>query len=76
MNIYRRIINELGLCRDHQNYHGQLYLMLALLGDLEAANPTVDTYSNPWREVLHRMRNYRATPAYQQLETLIGTRAY
>ena len=72
MNVYRRIINELGLCRDHQNYQGQLYLMLSLLADLEAANPTADTYSNPWREVLHRMRNYRETHAYRQLEALIG----
>jgi len=74
MNPYRFAISMFGLTAENQNYYGQLYLMLSMLAGMEDANPTANTYSNGWQELLHRMRDYAETHAVKQLAQLIGTR--
>ena len=74
MNVYSTVINLLGLSVGSQGFHGHLFLMLSMLGDMEDANPTPDTFENPFREILHRLRTYQNTFAYRKIAQLIGTR--
>lgn len=74
MNVYRKIIADCGLTAEHQNFNGQLFLMLSALADADDANPTADSYANPYAELLHRFRNYADTPAYKDLAQFVGTR--
>jgi hypothetical protein len=74
MNVYRRAIVNLGLTDQSQGRDGFVYLMLAALDSLETANPTADIVSSPWEELLYRLSDWADSPAYQELETMIGSR--
>ena len=51
-------------------------LVLALASALAEASPTEDTFSNKWRESLHRLRNVAGgdTPAIRRIAELFGNR--
>lgn len=75
MSVYRKTIDLMGLQRTHQNKLGHWYMMLAALDALESANPTPDTYANPWKECLYRLRAFEGTHSYRELAQEFGTRA-
>ena len=74
MSIYGKIIDRMGLQPTHQNKYGQWYMLLAALDAMESANPTPDTYANPWKECLYRLRAFEGTHAYLALAQEFGTR--
>ncbi len=77
MTCFRRMIDRMGLTDCHQGKYGQMFLLLKMADQYEAANPTPDTYpSNPFREVLHRLRTMGCAglPAFAELEAEVGTR--
>lgn len=74
-NCYLRTISQIGLSESQQNMSGLTYLMLKMLGDYEDANPTADTYTNPGKECLYRLRAYQNTDGYNTLSHLLGARA-
>ena len=72
MNAYRSILQSTGLnagSGTSMNNHW-LYLWLASMGDAEAANPTANSFDDPAKEVLHRLRNYSGFAA-QELAKLL-----
>lgn len=73
MNPYLVLRDRLGLSAQSgtsQNFHW-LYLLLSALGAMEEANPTASLYSDPAKEVLHRLRAHQGFAA-QELAKLIG----
>jgi hypothetical protein len=61
MNPFRNVIADLNLTAESQgtgNQDSWLHLLLAYAADREDADPVEATYSNAYREVLHRFRNY------------------
>lgn len=75
MTVYRKIIDLMGLQPTNQNRYGLWYVMLAALDAMESAHPTPDTYGNPWKECLYRLRAFEGTHAYRELAQEFGTRA-
>ena len=73
MNPFRSALANFPLSADSQGDGAWLYLMLLALADAEDLHPTANTYPNPWKELLHRLRKYQGF-AYQRLEQLIGNR--
>jgi hypothetical protein len=76
MNPFYAVRDALGLTFESgtsQNLHWH-YLLLTALGDAEAANPTANTFSNPAKEVLHRLRSYEGF-AVQEIRRLLAARA-
>jgi hypothetical protein len=61
MSPFRQVKDQLGLTSDSgtsQNLH-HAYLLLSLAADLDdALGPAGVTYSDPFREVLHRLESY------------------
>ena len=75
MTVYRKIIELMGLQPTHQNQYGRWYMLLAALDATESAHPTPDTYGNPWKECLYRLRAFEGSHAYRELAQEFGTRA-
>jgi len=74
-NVYRTVIDNLGMSEDSQGKEGYLYLMLRMLQDYENLNPTADTHANPYRELLQvRLADYADTHAVKSITQLIGSR--
>ena len=77
MTCFARMIDLMGLTAEHQNRYGHMLLLLKMADHYEAAGPTADTYpTNPYREVLHRLRTMGCArlPAFREWEAEIGTR--
>jgi len=57
MNPFKQVIADLGLTSESggTNYeYSWLYLLLSYAAAIEQSDPQESTYSNPYREVLHR----------------------
>ena len=68
MNPFYRVRNALGLTANSQGEHGYLYLMLTMMGDAFAANPTALVTDNPFKEVLRLVPgNSHAAQSFRQL---------
>ena len=64
----------MGLDPESQSKYGQWYMMLSALDALETANPTADTYANPFKECLHRLSAFEGSHPYRELAQEFGTR--
>jgi hypothetical protein len=70
-NPYRTVLREFPDLRSNDSHW--VALLLSVLADRQDANPVESTFNNPWREVLHRLRNYPGF-ALQRLTELFGSR--
>jgi hypothetical protein len=71
MNPFRNVIADLNLNAESQGSgYDWLFLLLSALADAEAANPTANTYADPYRETLHRLRNYDGFAAQRVAQML------
>jgi hypothetical protein len=73
MNAFRTVRDQLGLNSDSgtsMNNHW-VYLLLSSLGDMEAANPSANTYTDPAKEVLHRLRSYQGFASQEVAKLLV-----
>lgn len=71
-NPYRIVLREFPADSRSNDSHW-VALVLATLADRQDADPVDSTYSNPWREVLYRLRNYPGF-ALQRMTELFGSR--
>lgn len=71
MNPYYGVRDALGLTFESGTSQN---LLLTALGDAEAADPTANTFTNPAKEVLHRLRHYEGF-AVQEVRRLLAARA-
>lgn len=75
MNAFRTVRDQLGLTSDSgtsQNFHW-FYLLLSALGDMEAANPSANSFDDPAQEVMYRLRGYQGFAA-QEVSRLLTPR--
>lgn len=73
MNPFRSVIADLNLTAESQgtgNEYSWLFLLLSALADAEAASPTANTYADPYRETLHRLRSYDGFAAQRVAQML------
>jgi hypothetical protein len=77
MNPFLSVRDDMGLTHEtqgSQHEYGWLHLLLTALGDAHEAYPTASTFSNPCREVLHRLKPYLTSFAGQRLEQMLAIR--
>lgn len=70
MNCYRDLAAKMNIDGNSTNELSLLNCFLTELGEMEAANPTANTYSTPAREVLHRLND--GSVGYRRLAFLLN----
>ncbi len=66
MNVFRYAVTDLNLTGASEHF-----LLLSMLADAQDANPVSNTYSDPYREILYRLRAYSNSLAYIALAQLV-----
>jgi len=74
MNVFRYVVNNIGLNDQSQGSLGVVYLLLIYMAQMEDAKPSPMVETNAYREVLARLRKICDGPGLKVLERAIGTR--
>jgi hypothetical protein len=75
ISSYRRVIIDLDLSGDSQDNDSDMAYLVLATADLLNASTAADTYANPYKEVLYRLRSLAGGYAFRALEALVGARA-